>query len=69
MRVRYFSSAAAGAGFGLLFVFMSGMFAETSLRWMMALLALIGGAKLGALACYLLDMAVGNAPDINRRYQ
>ena len=69
MPVRYFFSAAVGASVGLLFVFMPGMFAETSLRWVMALLALIGGAKLGALACYLLDMAVGNAPDINRGYQ
>ena len=28
------------------------------MRWVMALLALIGGAKLGAGACYLFDMAV-----------
>jgi hypothetical protein len=30
------------------------------------LLALIGGAKLGAGACYLFDMAVGDAPVIAR---
>lgn len=69
MPVRYFFSAAVGASVGLLFVFTSDMFAEMSLRWAMALLALIGGAKLGVLACYLLDMAVENAPDINRRGQ
>ncbi len=59
MPVRYFFSAAAGASFGLLFVFTSDMFVGATLRWVMALLALIGGAKLGVLACYLLDIAMG----------
>jgi hypothetical protein len=69
MPVRYFLSAVLGASVGLLFVFTSNLFEETTLRWMMALLALIGGAKLGVLACYLLDLAMGKAPDISRPRQ
>ncbi len=34
--------------------------------WLMALLALIAGAKLGIFVCYLADMVMGNAPDIRR---
>ncbi len=63
MPVRYFVAAAVGAAFGLLFVFTSD-FAGAYMRWVMALLALIGGAKLGAGTYYLFDMAMGDAPDL-----
>jgi presenilin-like A22 family membrane protease len=64
-----FFQCSGGTSIGLLFVFSSNMFAESSLRWVMALLALIGGAKLGVLACYLFDMAMGTKPDINQLRQ
>lgn len=65
MPVRYFVAAALGAACGLLLVFAAD-FPGTYMRWVMALLALIGGAKLGAGACYLFDIATGDAPDITR---
>jgi len=65
MSIRYYLGAAVGASVGLCFVFSSNMFAEATLRWVMAFLALIAGAKLGVLACYLFDMAMGKVPDIN----
>jgi hypothetical protein len=65
MPVRYFICAAAGAAFALLFV-LTFDFAEVYMQWLMVLLALIGGAKLGAGVCYLFDMMSGDAPDISR---
>lgn len=56
MPIKYFLAAAAGAAIGLLFVFTSGIFAETAMRWLMALLALIAGAKLGIFVCYISDL-------------
>jgi hypothetical protein len=64
MPVRYFFAAAAGAAIGLLFVFKFDLFAGTAMLWLMALLALIAGAKLGIFACYMFDMAMGNTPVI-----
>ncbi len=65
MPVRYYIAATAGAAFGLLFI-SAFDFAEPYIRWVMAVLALIGGAKLGAGTCYLFDVAMGDAPDLTR---
>ena len=65
MPVRYLVAAAVGAAFGVLFVFTFD-FAATYMRWVMALLALIGGAKLGAGIYYLFEMAMGDAPKLPR---
>jgi hypothetical protein len=66
MPVKYLFAAAVGSTIGLLFVFTSDMFADTAMLWLMALLALIAGAKLGIFACYLFDLANGNAPNVFR---
>jgi hypothetical protein len=62
MPIRYFLAAAAGAAIGLLFAFKTDLFAGTAMLWLMALLALIAGAKLGIFACYIADMATGKRP-------
>ena len=67
MPVRYFLAAAAGAAIGLLFVFKTDLFAGTAMLWLIALLALIAGAKLGIFVCYMFDMATGNAPALRSR--
>jgi hypothetical protein len=65
MPVRYFVAAAVGAALALLFV-STFDFAEPHMHWLIALLALIGGAKLGAGLCYLFDMMLGDAPGMSR---